>query len=591
MEQQKLVVTGSSRTLDQLTKDVTEEFETVRLETPITPERLNYRGILADFIDAAKQVDAKIGVEQEVINGVYSALNSLQAARTSANTVGSSGAIAACVPGWSQPPTVDGVQSSTNPSTPLTVETATTNLRQWVDTFRFLTLSKSPISSNSSSSSSITISWNRTPETDVESLPATRASHTLTPLLDSNSKTVGYLMFGGFNRNPAGQFTTLNSTFLLSLTCPSGDTDEPSPSWKLLPTQGETPQTRSGHSANLLSENQVLIFGGCQQAPEDAKGYSKYFNDVSVLNITSRTWTTKFVHSPFLPANSSLFQRIWNYGYVPPADTLDRPLPREGHTADIITSKNELFVFGGNFFTTDALPHVLCDMWAFNLSTNTWRIIKPPTKDLADATSLIPAWWPTTGVTGHVSAVIDDRWIIYASGSQFCGGLWKYETETIIFDTQEEKWLTPKMRGDAKNSPSKRSGMGSCVIKIGGREMLVGFGGHYHTTVPQWLDEYYHSVHIMDVRGLRWLEVEVEGGKEEGEEEGKGKDKEEVGGSSGKRVEPEDRKKAALGEVRGYGDEAKEGRVMMFGGGAAYRRPEKKMSYYNDVYSLDIKLN
>ena len=79
---------------------------------------------------------------------------------------------------------------------------------------------------------------------------------------------------------------------------------------------GERPLARGGHSA-AMAENQIVVFGGSSYSNG---GKFSYYNDVHVLDTEARFW----------------------YKVV---CTGEQPLPRYGHSVELVGSR--MFVFGG----------------------------------------------------------------------------------------------------------------------------------------------------------------------------------------------------------------------------------------------------
>eukprot|EP00961_Rhodomonas_salina_P015466 207669-Rhodomonas_salina.5 len=131
--------------------------------------------------------------------------------------------------------------------------------------------------------------------------PVPRSGHTLT--------VVGRrgIMFGGLAEDN-NEVVMMNDVYALDL----GGND---PSWSALSCEGKVPEGRWRHTATILGEAAVMIFGGIG-------AHNKRYNDCWVLDVSGDT-------------------PVW----VEQATSGNRPCPRAHHSATMV--EDHLYVFGG----------------------------------------------------------------------------------------------------------------------------------------------------------------------------------------------------------------------------------------------------
>ncbi|QDZ20851.1 LamGL domain-containing protein [Chloropicon primus] len=114
----------------------------------------------------------------------------------------------------------------------------------------------------------------------------------------------------------------------------------PHTQWKKLEASGTKPPERLGHTAVLLSENHMAVFGGERN--------THLFNDIHVFSFDQLAWTSV---SPYEGPDSA------------------RPRARYDHIA--WTWGGEMFIHGGLTYGGE----VLDDLWHFNFDTGVWKEI------------------------------------------------------------------------------------------------------------------------------------------------------------------------------------------------------------------------
>eukprot|EP00741_Cyanophora_paradoxa_P004754 tig00000828_g4612.t1 len=147
------------------------------------------------------------------------------------------------------------------------------------------------------------------------------------------------ILFGGCGSlGPGKGGGTYNDTWLLQLP----DRDNDALEWKQLETRGEAPPARWRHTANVIEDKTLVVFGGLSGG--------KRFADVYTLDLETSVWT-----------------RIECKGAVPP--------PRAHHSATLVGRM--LYVFGG--YGGQGVFHG--ELYVLEIDTWTW--VKPATKGTA----------------------------------------------------------------------------------------------------------------------------------------------------------------------------------------------------------------
>ena len=107
------------------------------------------------------------------------------------------------------------------------------------------------------------------------------------------------------------------------------------------PKDTALPTARAGHTAVMMEDGYMLLFGGVAENPTSGQ-HSWWLNDLWAFDVQGKTWS----------------QVLTKGGQV--------PAERKGHTA--VTHRHSMFVFGGG---QDDLS-LTSDLWEFNHHTKKW---------------------------------------------------------------------------------------------------------------------------------------------------------------------------------------------------------------------------
>ncbi len=170
--------------------------------------------------------------------------------------------------------------------------------------------------------------------------------------------------------------------------------------WKQLAPAGAPPPVRFGHTlVNDTKRNRLVLFGG------QGRGF---FSDVWAYDIAGNRWqqlaadnagpSTRYGHSAVLDAatdrmiishgftNAGRFDDTWAFDLqtnqwrnLTPAGT--KPLRRCLHHAVLDAAGRTMYLYGG--CASGFGPCPLGDLWAFNLSSNTWAEVTPQARPAA----------------------------------------------------------------------------------------------------------------------------------------------------------------------------------------------------------------
>ena len=149
--------------------------------------------------------------------------------------------------------------------------------------------------------------------------PAARTEHTATVanLLSASTQPQGMIVFGGSSSNGVA----LSDMHFF---------DFATYAWSAITSTGVQPQARKGHTACLMLNSLVAVFGGSNQ------DIPIFFADVHIYDLARNHWIQPVVSS------------------------LTRPDGRDGHS--MVNIENTVYVFGG----VNARGEKLADLWAFN---------------------------------------------------------------------------------------------------------------------------------------------------------------------------------------------------------------------------------
>eukprot|EP01087_Luapelamoeba_hula_P009092 TRINITY_DN2324_c0_g1_i1.p1 TRINITY_DN2324_c0_g1~~TRINITY_DN2324_c0_g1_i1.p1 ORF type:complete len:1317 (-),score=271.09 TRINITY_DN2324_c0_g1_i1:27-3917(-) len=210
---------------------------------------------------------------------------------------------------------------------------------------------------------------------------------------------------------------------------------------------GSHPDHRGMHTATMLSDDSLLVFGG--------RGavyglMSSQFDDIKILNPRTGLWRIPTVSGP-------------------------SPPKRSGHTATYLPRENVIVIFGG----TDGTRH-FNDMYFLTLSTNNLAVVWSEVQQRGN----IPV-----GRQSHTAIGYQNRLFIFG-GETHKGPV----ADMQIFCYNDRTWITPEIYGSA---PIARYGHTASAI---GSNMII-FGG---SSPRGYLDD----VAVFNMESLYWRKVE-----------------------------------------------------------------------------------
>jgi N-acetylneuraminic acid mutarotase len=166
-------------------------------------------------------------------------------------------------------------------------------------------------------------------EVKSENIPPLRHSHT------SNLYKNSMITFGGhftdFSVKPSKR-TFFNDVHAYNLE---------NQSWNELKTNGDVPEGRSWHSSSLVNDS-LFIFGGFFMK----KKQESYFNDLSILNMNTLTWSKTIIHSIS---------------------------PRNRHSSTVLNS-NQILICGGNYLNKNGIDVFLGDSFVISFDDEQSKI-------------------------------------------------------------------------------------------------------------------------------------------------------------------------------------------------------------------------
>lgn len=118
--------------------------------------------------------------------------------------------------------------------------------------------------------------------------------------------------------------------------------------WSVVATEGTNPAPCSTSTAVVYEQN-IYTFGGYKES-QDPSIENIWYNSVHVLNTTNHVWTL---------LNTS---------------GIDKPEER-GYHASFIRGDEMIVCFGGSFTSSFFFTGLYNDIWAYNITSNEWRVI------------------------------------------------------------------------------------------------------------------------------------------------------------------------------------------------------------------------
>ena len=242
-------------------------------------------------------------------------------------------------------------------------------------------------------------------------VPGKRSGHTLTVVGEDA------FMFGGLDPTlkdvpggARGERRPGPNSDLYRVKLPAAGSTAPWRWVKVAPTGGNVPPPRYKHTATVVGESRLLIFGGFASS-------STRYSDVWVLNTKKQTW-----HQPIPPAYT--FDEQGNHTLTREAAKLgEPPAPRGGHSASLVAGK--VWVFGGyggdGFARRD-----FNDMHVFSASSRDIKWSHIPIKERT------PAPHPRSS---HSAVVVKNCIIVHGgwNAKQQFSDTWVFDTNTLIW--------------------------------------------------------------------------------------------------------------------------------------------------------------
>eukprot|EP00761_Pharyngomonas_kirbyi_P008032 gb/GECH01008043.1/.p1 GENE.gb/GECH01008043.1/~~gb/GECH01008043.1/.p1 ORF type:complete len:371 (+),score=95.25 gb/GECH01008043.1/:1-1113(+) len=305
-------------------------------------------------------------------------------------------------------------------------------------------------------------------ETLYEEQPSPRAYHSACNIGDR------IIIFGG-----EGERMQLNDVHILDINTLQ---------WRRCITSGTPPSRRGAHTATLMGDTAITIFGGY--------GLRQYKNDLHILNIATDPFTwiqpEKIFGGPpparkghtavsLTPDQALIFGGLDRSTSLNDTYRLTRhngdeyfwekmevETPPEGRgfaTATLVGDR--VLLFGGFNRTTR-----LNDSWLLDLDTWQWRQIETNTAAPGSRSMADPRPYPRQG---HVACAISRTEVLVF------GGYGEIRFNDIwIFDIETHQWQRIPTNG---SQPSPRSGLTACHVHTGSTLLLYGgFDGAKHLT-------------------------------------------------------------------------------------------------------------
>jgi len=198
--------------------------------------------------------------------------------------------------------------------------------------------------------------------------------------------------------------------------------------WRRLVTQGSSPGGRRFHSAQILTDNALYVFGGVDDT-------SRLTNSFHRLDLITNQWSV--ISSNVPPARSkhtacdntlALLERASR-----PATVLDQ----------LEDDTPQFFIFGG--LVGDTTVAQTNTAFSYSLSTNTWR-------------ELIPAGNEPVAPEPRESAAMvfsQSRLIVYGGrGGRFYSDVWSYSLKSQVWQLQSSDVNTSSRRSSRSTCPA-----------------------------------------------------------------------------------------------------------------------------------------
>jgi N-acetylneuraminic acid mutarotase len=183
-------------------------------------------------------------------------------------------------------------------------------------------------------------------------------------------------------------------------------------------THGDGPCPRFAHTATLLAQNLILVFGGYDS--------HSFYNDLYILDLNVRKWSEVEVLGTA------------------------RPPPRYAHTATIVG--RQLVVFGGQ-----GKNAALNDLWIFDLETLTWM-------------SPTISGTPPLARSYHTANLIGDKLLIFGGKKSS-----QWHNDFVMLDIPDRSWNRVELK--AAEEGRTLAGRAYHSANVFNDNFIVVFGG------------------------------------------------------------------------------------------------------------------
>jgi len=300
----------------------------------------------------------------------------------------------------------------------------------------------------------------------IGEIPSKRSGHTLTI-----SGTNGFMFGGCDDSEPIGP---TNDMFLLKM---SGTEME----WARVetPDDGQGPAPRWRHSATMVDDLNLMIFGGFHSG-------TNRFNDVWYFNVVAMEWTQPTPpQSEFTPRGNHLPSRAMQPGV---------PSPRGAHSATLIDKK--VWVFGG-YGGLGYSRRDFDDVYTWDTEEMSWDKVKTkgtaPEKRSAHTACAV--------VTEHLKQL-------------FVFGGWNSMTQFSdmhILDTRTLQWSSVPGEGLCLDGEPRWNMSACAVVAIPHWKFFVFGGTSGKLTEEDSQGQYRNDITVYDTGHGRWVKPEVVG--------------------------------------------------------------------------------
>ena len=230
------------------------------------------------------------------------------------------------------------------------------------------------------------------------------------------------------------------------------------------------PNSRWGHTMNMIDENRAIIYGG---AGHGKNGEETIFKDVYMFDFSKKSWSR--------PINCDGVARQW-------------------HSTTYIPERSLLISFGGETKCKKRGTKVTDQVMVLDTEIFLWY---PPScsgklrcgcekvehRFIVFSHTLLGD--SPTGRSGHSATILSNSQDMVIFGGVRSG---RWTSTMAVLDTQRWRWTSPKTQGDA---PRPRSYHSATAVPRSGKNWLVIFGGNNGS-------QSFNTVHCLETDGKAW---------------------------------------------------------------------------------------